>query len=672
MNDLKLDGKSTTCIFWLTFWFAKSYGYDDDNTALIIKKDLDNYRDAKFLEADNFTDLVIRSDIYMDNSMFIKEILSCPYKNILIVCPNAWGKTTNLHMLKIFLEIQMNDDGREIMPKSETRNYKLFVDGEIALNQFTVERTKPFLIARNEQFIQKYLGQYPVIYVQFTNVGGRDYAAIEQGIRGAIARAYEEHETFITVFEREVYNYNKTELRERRKNYDKFCEYLEANASADIAFGINFLARVLHESFNQTVVVLIDDYDAPIHSLFHGKGALVENDITKTLDLLKEIGINLLRNDIRHCLHRQVITGKYTLHNPWVDFKRHYIIHTNYANDSIRDYFGFNEKDVRLLLSTYGISHEKCDQVDRWYNGYVSVMSGHRLYDPISIVNFLHKQEIGIFWKESNLTLEYIRKVIQMETSSTIRSDMLALISQQTVLIDEKMGMNLHEIFHLRKLIDQTKPKCGATWFFSFLCLEGLLIRASDDPKQSRFRLARARVPNCEVAFVMSYWLISYYTREYQMETDELTLICIRLQNVLSSEFATTIPLQESLTNLYTQSASLIDKVEDTGLSFGNEDRPRSVFNCVVLHLQNMMKFQIDVYYNRIKKADFVIVNDVLRTGGVIELVYNDTIALNAFDQTERYKEIFKTYQHIEKITLIGISISLEKKVHIITKRVEL
>ena len=56
------------------------------------------------LGTDNFKEMVTQYDVYVDKTLFIKEVLDSSEKAMLITYPRRWGKTLNLDMLKTFIE----------------------------------------------------------------------------------------------------------------------------------------------------------------------------------------------------------------------------------------------------------------------------------------------------------------------------------------------------------------------------------------------------------------------------------------------------------------------------------------------------------------------------------------------------------------------------------------
>jgi predicted nicotinamide N-methyase len=54
-----------------------------------------NYQPRVFVGTDDFYDLLINSDIFVDKSLMIKELLEDSGKVVLITRPRRWGKSLN-------------------------------------------------------------------------------------------------------------------------------------------------------------------------------------------------------------------------------------------------------------------------------------------------------------------------------------------------------------------------------------------------------------------------------------------------------------------------------------------------------------------------------------------------------------------------------------------------
>ncbi|WP_425360119.1 AAA family ATPase [Candidatus Tisiphia endosymbiont of Ceraclea dissimilis] len=77
---------------------------------------------------DEFYDLLINSDVFVDKSLMVKELLEDSGKVILITRPRRWGKSLNMNMLHKFFEIEVDERGKPL-PEEDRVNSKLFIGG---------------------------------------------------------------------------------------------------------------------------------------------------------------------------------------------------------------------------------------------------------------------------------------------------------------------------------------------------------------------------------------------------------------------------------------------------------------------------------------------------------------------------------------------------------------
>ena len=123
------------------------------------------------------------------------------------------------------------------------------------------------------------------------------------------------------------------------------------------------------------------------------------------------------------------------------------------------DCFGFTQEEVSAALKEYGLSDRE-QQVKDWYDGF-SFGERKDIYNPWSIINFLDKREVGIYWantSSNNLIGELIRK-----GSPEIKMTMEALLR----------GEGFRTTFDEQIVFDQLGKGDGAVW--SLLLASGYL-----------------------------------------------------------------------------------------------------------------------------------------------------------------------------------------------------
>ncbi len=61
--------------------------------------------------------MVTEYDVFVDKTLFIKEIIDSSEEAILITHPRRWGKTLNLNMLKTFFEPESEECKKSLEDK---------------------------------------------------------------------------------------------------------------------------------------------------------------------------------------------------------------------------------------------------------------------------------------------------------------------------------------------------------------------------------------------------------------------------------------------------------------------------------------------------------------------------------------------------------------------------
>jgi len=165
---------------------------------------------------------------WVDKSLFIQEILDDAAGVVLIPRPRRFGKTLNMSMLYYFLS------NREKNTRALFEHTKIWQAGEA---------------------YQKVQGQYPTIFISLKDVKvGTEKGAMNE-IAERMALTYRKYDFLLEKFDDIDREYYMTIIRQKA-NWNQLSSSL-----------VN-LMRFLHKHFNQKVVVLIDEYDRPMHSAY--------------------------------------------------------------------------------------------------------------------------------------------------------------------------------------------------------------------------------------------------------------------------------------------------------------------------------------------------------------------------------------------------------------------
>ena len=144
-----------------------------------------NTKPAIRVGTDSFAKLLLKSNVFVDKSMFIKEFLEESGGDVVLITrPRRWGKSLNMDMLRCFLTIEVDEQGTPL-PQDRSLNRKLFVGGEVVIAPQTgkVKQLAPLKIAQQRpDLVTEYQGQYPVISLGLKDVKGSSYQEIAEDI----------------------------------------------------------------------------------------------------------------------------------------------------------------------------------------------------------------------------------------------------------------------------------------------------------------------------------------------------------------------------------------------------------------------------------------------------------------------------------------------------------
>ena len=314
----------------------------------------------------DFKKLIEENYYYFDKTNFIDEIIKDGSEVKLFTRPRRFGKTLNMSMLKYFFDI-----------KKAEENKKLFKD-------LYIEKTENF----------KEQGQYPVVFLSLKDLKARTWEEMKKEIKITISRLLLEYE----------YLYN--ELGEFEKPI--FKKIVTRNSEIEeLKETLNFLTKILYKKYDKKVVVLIDEYDAPLVSAYHNKY------YEKAKDFFKTFYSSVLKDNAY--LQMGVMTGIIRVIKAGIFSDLNNLNTYTILSDFYLNCYGLTEEEVKKSLIDYNLEYEMGDVKD-WYDGYRFGKS--EVYNPWSILNFLHAKELRAYWVDTsgndliNDVLKIVRKDI--------------------------------------------------------------------------------------------------------------------------------------------------------------------------------------------------------------------------------------------------------------------
>ena len=294
---------------------------------------------------ENFEDIIKDNYYYVDKSMLIEDILVNRAAVTLFTRPRRFGKTLNMSMIKYFFDVRNKDENR-----------KLFEGLKIFGSEYMKEQ-----------------GKYPVIFVSLKDLRADTWEDTFENLKSFISDLYAEFEDM-----REIMN---------KRDKIKFDKIFYEEEKGDYETSLKLLSNYIYKYYGKKVIILIDEYDAPIINAFD-KGYYNEainffqvfySSALKTNDSLK-YGI---LTGITRIIKEGIFSG---LNNLYVNT----ILSKNYS-----EYFGLLESEVIEMLDYFQMKY-KTKEVKDWYNGYR--FGDKEIYNPWSIINYIKEKELKAYW----------------------------------------------------------------------------------------------------------------------------------------------------------------------------------------------------------------------------------------------------------------------------------
>jgi len=328
--------------------------------------------------------------LYVDKSLFIKEILEDPTPVIVITRPRRFGKTLNLSMLHNFF-------GSE-------------VEGRITNGLFDN------LAIAKESKCMEYQGKYPVIFITLKDVKEPNFNLCLENIRSIVAAVYRQHRTVL----------GSENLAEDDLEYIKII-LREKATRIQLQDSIKRLLELLTQHYKEKPILLIDEYDTPLQEAY----------LSGYYEELIKFFRNFLSKPLKdyNLLNRAIMTGilrvsKESLFSGLSNVETYSIIDHNYAQ-----YFGFTEEETNQLLTQAKLP-KHIVQTKEWYNGYN--FGGTTIYNPWSIIKFIKSEgEAGAYWIHTSGNELIKELVIKSDLSTKEKISQLIKGSSIKEIIDE-------------------------------------------------------------------------------------------------------------------------------------------------------------------------------------------------------------------------------------------
>ncbi|SEA00333.1 Predicted AAA-ATPase [Oribacterium sp. KHPX15] len=289
---------------------------------------------------DSFRDLRENNSYYIDKTEIIEEYLIKRFdKAVLFARPRRFGKTLTMTMFRDFLDIRQ---------KSES----IFAG---------------LKVMENTDVVEKYMNQYPVIFISLKEVFGDSFEKVFRNFQIAIATTYD----------------SCAELLESEKISDLHKEFFvklqrKEMGEEDTIQSVALLAQIMRKHYGRQVFVIIDEYDVPMaKALGTPYYDEVRDMIEHMLSFICKTNDNVKAVLLSGCLYT-VKNSTYTGVNNIMPYT---VMSPIYASS-----IGFTDNDVKKLLADAGLS-DRYDTVAEWYDGYM--FGRDKMYCPWDVLLYV-------------------------------------------------------------------------------------------------------------------------------------------------------------------------------------------------------------------------------------------------------------------------------------------
>ena len=295
---------------------------------------------------EDFKELIQEGYYYIDKTLLIDEMLMNKSKVTLFTRPRRFGKTLNMSMLKYFFDI-----------KDKEENKKLFENLKVSDSEYMSEQ-----------------GKYPVIFVSLKDLKEDTWEECLESIKDIMYKIFNEYS-----FLREKLN-----IVEKRQ-FDKIWEI--TGNERNFKTSLLDLSNYLNKYYGEKVIILIDEYDAPIINAFD-KGYYNE-----AINFFQTFYSSALKTN--NSLKYGVLTGITRIIKEGIFSGLNNLYVNTILSKDYSEYFGLLENEVIEMLEYFDMKY-KIEEVREWYNGYIFGES--KVYNPWSIVNYVREKEIKAYW----------------------------------------------------------------------------------------------------------------------------------------------------------------------------------------------------------------------------------------------------------------------------------
>ena len=404
-------------------------------------------KDKLCVGSESYEEIIHQNGYFVDKTELMYELAAKTSNKVsLFTRPRRFGKTLMMSMMESFFDIRR--DSRKVF------------DGKNVMN--------------HPEFCSEYMNQFPVIFITFKDVDGKNYDLAYKKLTAVISELCIR---LSSVLDSDLCDPADREIFEKMR--------FKKASEEEVQFALRTLMRMMYAVYGKPVILLIDEYDVPLAKA-HTKGYYHD-----MLDLIRGImSTSLKTNDY---LKFAVVTGclripKESIFTGVNNFASYSVLEERFAQ-----YFGFTTSEVDKLLENFGLM-DKAPVIKAWYDGYL--FGSTEVYCPWDVISYVsdllfkRDMEPDVYWENTGSS-DAISAFFELENVDI--SD-----SFETLL----NGGTITETVSTALTYDTAYTNVSNLW--SVLLMTGYVTPVSQsrglDAKNRR--TVELRIPNTEVAHI--------------------------------------------------------------------------------------------------------------------------------------------------------------------------
>lgn len=426
---------------------------------------------------------------YIDKTMMIKDFIDERPMVSLFTRPRRFGKTLNMDMLRTFFE-KSNEDTSVYF-----KNKKIWGCG---------------------RKYRDYQGKYPVIFVTFKDIKFDSWEKTFDALKN--------------VFSKEAHRHSELQTSNNCDDYDKkiLKKLLDGEVNeVELSNALLDLSRMLHRHYGIAPIIIIDEYDVPIHQGYMGN----------YYDIVVLFMRNLFSGGLKDNRHLSYgfLTGILRVAKESIFSDLNNLTINSVLDNKYSSYFGFTPEEILEMAEYYGVS-DKYNELCEWYDGYY--FGKTEIFNPWSVINYFNNEcEPRAFWQSTGSN-DIIGEIIA-EADKEIYERLTSLVNGKTFTTYIDTGVIYPQI------------KNNPSTVYSFLLVAGYLKVLKTSPSFNGDFMCEIALPNREISLVYHKEILQQLNNIFPQPT------AVSIQEAIFS--GDNKKLKDSIQTLLTQSVSSFD-----------------------------------------------------------------------------------------------------------------